>query len=199
MVEKQSGHQIKVLRTYRGGEYDSKYFHDFYKQNGIKKHITARYTPQQNGVVEREKKTIMNMARNILKVKHLSNKFWGEAVACSVYVLNISPTKSVRNKVSQEACTSMSCSVAHLRVFGCLAYARVPKELRCKLYDKNEKYIFLGYNDQSQEYKLYNPMTKKVIISIYVEFKEDEAWDGSTNKIITVGATIPQVKDEPEE
>jgi len=72
-------------------------------------------------------KTIMNMARSTLKEKHLSNEFWGEAVACSVYVLNKSRTNSLRKKFPQEAWTTMRCSVAHLRVFDCVAYDRVPK------------------------------------------------------------------------
>jgi len=59
----------------------------------------------------------------------------------------------------------MSCSVAHFRVFDCVAYAHIPKELRRKLDDKSEKCIFLGYNEHSKAYKLYNPVIKKVIIS----------------------------------
>jgi hypothetical protein len=113
--------------------------------------------------------------------------------------LNRSPTKSVRNKVPQEAWIGMSCSVAHLRVFGCVAYAHVPKELRRKLDERSEKCIFLGYNDQSKAYKLYNLVTKKVIINRDVEFKEDEAWDGSIDMTISVGAAVPQEGDEVEE
>jgi transposase InsO family protein len=88
MVEKQSGHKMKVLGSERGGEYDSKYFHDFCKQLGIKIQFTARYTPQQYVVAKRKNKTIMNMAKIMLKEKHLSNEFLGEAIACYVYVLN---------------------------------------------------------------------------------------------------------------
>ena len=95
----------------------------------------------------------MNMARSMLKEKHLPNEYWGEALACSIYILNRSPTKSVKNKVPQEAWSGRSCSVAHLRIFGCVAYAHVPKELRKKLDDKSEKYIFLGYSNQSKAYK----------------------------------------------
>jgi hypothetical protein len=43
---------------------------------------TTRYTPQQNGLAERKKQIIMNMARSLLKEKCLSNTFWAEAVAC---------------------------------------------------------------------------------------------------------------------
>jgi transposase InsO family protein len=138
-VEKQSGHHIKVLRSNRGGEYDSHVFHDFYKKHGIKRQFKSRYTPKKNGVAERKIKTIINMARSMLKEKQLSNGFWGEAIDLSVYVLNRSPTKSVNNKVPQEAWTCMSCNVAHFRVFGCVAYAHVPKELRRKLDERSER------------------------------------------------------------
>ena len=138
------------------------------------------------------------MARSMLKEKQFSNYLWRETISFSIYVLNRSPTKSVKNNVPQEAWTCMSCSVAHFRVFGCVEYAHDPKELR-KLDDISEKCIFLGYNDQSKEYKLYNQVTKKVIINRDVEFKEDETWVGSIYNTIFVGATIPQEEDETKE
>lgn len=51
-VEKQSGEKVKVLRTDRGQEYIV--CDDFLQKNGIKHQLTARYTPQQNGVAERK-------------------------------------------------------------------------------------------------------------------------------------------------
>ena len=64
---------------------------------------TARYTPQQNGVAEKKKQTIMNMARSLLKEKCLSNIFWAKAVACSAYLLNRYPTTSLMMRVPSEA------------------------------------------------------------------------------------------------
>jgi len=55
LVEKQSGHFIKVLRTDRGGEYISKEFLSFCKSHGIHKQFTVRYTPQKNGAVRRSR------------------------------------------------------------------------------------------------------------------------------------------------
>ena len=54
MTEKESNKFIKVLRSDGGGEYMSNEFMDFCKYHGIKRQITARYTPQQNTVVERK-------------------------------------------------------------------------------------------------------------------------------------------------
>jgi hypothetical protein len=45
----------------------------------------------------------MEMACNMLVAKYLSNEYWVEAVAIAVYILNIYPTKSVNNKVPEEA------------------------------------------------------------------------------------------------
>ena len=51
-----------------------------------------------NGVVERKNRKIMNMVRSMLKGRNLSNEYWSEVVACAIYVINRSPTKSVMNR-----------------------------------------------------------------------------------------------------
>ena len=71
----------------------------------------------------------------MLAAKHLPNKYWCEAVA-AVYIMNLCPTKSAKNKVPQEAWTGMNHSVSHFKVFGCVAYAHIPDELRRKLDKK---------------------------------------------------------------
>ncbi|KAI0503927.1 hypothetical protein KFK09_014873 [Dendrobium nobile] len=67
LVEKESGHFIKVLRSNRGGEYISYEMQIYLKENVIRHQLTTRYTPQQNGVIERLNKTIMGFARSTLK------------------------------------------------------------------------------------------------------------------------------------
>ena len=74
LVEKQSGHYIKVSRTGRGGEYISKDFLRICREHGIHKQFTTRYTPQQNTVEERKNKTIMDMVKSMLKEKNLPNE-----------------------------------------------------------------------------------------------------------------------------
>jgi hypothetical protein len=92
----------------------------------------------------------------------------------------------MRNKVPQEAWIGMKHNVVHLKVFGCVAYAHVPNELTKKLDKKGKKYIFVGYSEDTHEYKMYDPITRK-FISHDVQFVDNEAWDGSierTAKII---------------
>jgi len=133
----------------------------------------------------------MEMGRSMLKVKHFGNYYWAEAIASVAYISNICPNKSVHNIVPKEACSGRKRSVAHMTVFGCVAYAHVLDELRKKLDSKGEKCIVVGYNDESKAYKLYNTLTKKVIISRGVQFIEEEAWDGILEKTFNVKACIP--------
>jgi len=100
------------------------------------------------------------MARSMLKVKNLSNEYWDEAVACSGYILNLSPTISVKNKVPQESWSGMKSIISHFKYFGCIAYAHVLEELRRKLDDRSEKCIFVGYRKQSKVYMLYKTIIK---------------------------------------
>jgi hypothetical protein len=155
---------VKNLRSDGGGEYKSKEFVNFCKSQEIIMQTTARYTPQKNGVAERKNQTIMNMARSLLREKCLSNLFWVEAVACLVYLLNRSPTTSLKMKVPQESWSGTKLNVSHLRTFGCIAFAHIPSELRKKLNDRSEKRIFVGYSETSKAYRLYNLISKKLIL-----------------------------------
>lgn len=176
LVEKELGQHIKILRSDRGGEYNSKDFESFCATHGIKRQLTTSYTPQQNGVAERKNRTILNMVRSMLRTSGIPKSFWPEIVLWSTHLLNRSPTKSVQNMTPQEAWSGRKPSVAHLRIFGCIAYAHIPDEKRKKLDDKGEKCIFLGVNDHSKAYKLYNPVTKKIVISRDVVFDEGKTW-----------------------
>uniref|UniRef100_A0A803MSQ1 Integrase catalytic domain-containing protein n=1 Tax=Chenopodium quinoa TaxID=63459 RepID=A0A803MSQ1_CHEQI len=87
LVENQSGRHIIALRTDRGGEFVSDQFNAFCDEHGIRRDLTAPYTPEQNGVAERKNRTVVEMARSMLKAKGLPNKFWREAMSTSVYAL----------------------------------------------------------------------------------------------------------------
>ena len=58
-------------------------------------------------------------------------------------------------------------------MFGYVAYVHVPEEMRRKLDERSHKCIFVGYSEESKAYRLYNPITKKYVISRDVVFKEE--------------------------
>ena len=59
----------------------------------------------------------------------------------------------------------MNHGISHLKFFGCVAYAHVLDELRKKLENKAHTCIFVAYSEDTKAYKLYDPVTRKVIIS----------------------------------
>jgi transposase InsO family protein len=182
-VEKETGLCIHSLRTDRGGEFLSQEFAVFCDEHGIRRQLTAAYSPQQNGVSERKNRTIMNMVRSMLSAKKIPKKFWPEAVNWTVHVLNRSPTFVVNNKTPEEAWSGIKPSVHHFRVFGCIAYAHVPDCKRSKLDDKSVKCVLLGISRESKAYRLYDPISQKIIVSRDVIFDENSSWDWSESSV----------------
>lgn len=80
-MEKKSGKVIKLLRTSQGGEFTSRKFTDFCEENCIREELTAPYTPDKKAGEERKNRTMVEMARSMLKAKGVSCQFWEEAVA----------------------------------------------------------------------------------------------------------------------
>ncbi|MCO5564735.1 hypothetical protein L7F22_018403 [Adiantum nelumboides] len=175
MVENETGCKVQTLCTDRGGEYMSGAFKDFLGKKGIKHQCTMPYTPQQNGVAERKNRSLMEMARCMLKAKSLPHKLWMEAVACAAHVLNRCSTRALKTITPYESWYDRKPSVSYLCVFGCLAYAHIPQQLRGKLDDKAVKCIFVGYSSGSKVNRLYNPTTNKIFESRDVIFVETTA------------------------
>jgi len=98
-------------------------------------------------------------------------------------MLNISPTKAVLNQTPYEAWRGNKPKVSHLRVFGCIAYSLVNSQARYKLDEKSKKCIFVGYSTQSKAYKLYNPLSGKIVISRNVMFNEDASWNFDSENV----------------
>lgn len=64
--------------------------------------MTCSYTPQQNGVAERMNMTIMEKVRCLLSESGLEEKFWAEAAATSVYLINRTPSSANDFNIPEE-------------------------------------------------------------------------------------------------
>lgn len=106
--------RIRVFRTDRGGEFCSKDFNVYCQEAGITRHFTAPYSPQQNGVVERRKRTVVSMARSFLKQMKIPLMFWGKVVRHTVYVLNRLHTRALTGMTPYEAWTNVKPHVDHI-------------------------------------------------------------------------------------
>ncbi|GAU29997.1 hypothetical protein TSUD_160820 [Trifolium subterraneum] len=136
LVEKESNSQIMCLRTDRGGEFTSNVFNEFCSIHSIKTQLRTAYTPQQNGVSERKNRTLLNMVRSMLAGRNVPKTFWPEALKWATYVLNRSPTLSVKDMTPEEA-----------------------------------------WSGKSKGYKLYDPVSQRVIVSRDVIFDESKGWN----------------------
>ena len=76
------------------------------------------------------------------------------------------------DKNPQEVWTGKKPCIKHLKVFFCDAYVHVPKEKRSKLDNKVEKCIFFRYKYGTKGYKLWNIVTRKLVYSLDVMFRE---------------------------
>ncbi|TXG73835.1 hypothetical protein EZV62_002414 [Acer yangbiense] len=136
-------------------------------------------------VLEAEETMIVEINNNTSTkmMSDIPKNFWPEVVNWSIHILNRSPTLAVQNMTPEEAWSGRRPSVNHFKICGCIAYAHIPDEKRKKLDDKGEKCIFLGVSDQSKAYKLYNPSTKKIVMSRDVVFDEERFWLWNNNAV----------------
>ena len=104
----------------------------------------------------------------------LPQHLWAEAISTATYLRNRSPTSAVDGMTPHQAWSGKTPGAEHLRVFGCAAYAHVPKDERGKLDSKTRRCIMLGYGNVQKGYRLYNEVTRKILHSRDVTFNEHE-------------------------
>jgi hypothetical protein len=103
----------------------------------------------------------------------LSDGFWAEAQLTAVHIINMSPSRPLGSKIPQQLWTQRKPDYGKLQIFGCEAYALVPKDDCRKLESRSRKCIFLRYGpDESFGYRLWDPETPHVVRSSDVVFNE---------------------------
>lgn len=170
---------------------------------GIVRHFTAPYTPQHNGIVERRNRTPVAMGRSLLKERNMPSNMWGEAIRHAVYLLNRLPTRAVEGATPYESWTKRKPQIEHLKVFGCIAYMKVPNVHTTKLDSRSMCVIHLGREAGTKAYRLFNPDTGRVHVSRDVVFDETKGWNWTneddtqvSSSFIVAGALSEATQDE---
>ncbi|GJW41586.1 retrovirus-related pol polyprotein from transposon TNT 1-94, partial [Tanacetum coccineum] len=130
------------------------------------------YTPQQNGVVERKHRHLLETARAIRFQANLPVHFWGHCVLAATYLINRMPMKVIGWKTPYEKLHGTVPSYTYLRVIGCLCYASVTMPHRDKLEPRGLKCVLIGYPPNLKGYTLYDLKTRQVFHSRDVSFGE---------------------------
>jgi hypothetical protein len=172
MVEKETGKTIKTLRTDRGGEYLSREFNSYCESNGIKRQLTQARTLQQNGVSERRNQTLVEKARSMVASSGVPAFLWTEVINYTNHLVNRGPTRANHGVTPEQQYYKKCPDVSHLRAFGYVAYSHIPKENRKKLESKTRRCLMVGFDDISKSYRLYDPVSKKIILNRDVKFDE---------------------------
>ena len=136
-------------------------------------------TPQQNGVVERRNRTLLDMVRCMLAHSLLPDFLWGDALRTTIYILNQVPSKSVP-KTPYELIYGKKPSLRHFRIWGCKAEVRPYIPLTRKLDSKTISGFFIGYCIGSRGSRFYCPThSTKIVESDRAVYLEDELDSGS--------------------
>lgn len=165
--------------TDNGTEFTNNDLKAFSQQRGINNSYSAPRTPQQNGFVEREGRTIREMSATILNKSKMPQYFWNETVNCSAYLLNrLTITNS---KTPYELWHGRKPDVSNLRIFGQQAIILNDSQHHSKFEQKRKLGIFIGYTEHFNTYKFYEPASKKTIISCNAKFMNEIGLHNITN------------------
>lgn len=110
---------IKNIRSDHGREFENQSFSKFCDEKGIFHNFSSPHTPQQNGVMERKNRTLVEMARAMICDSGLPKYFWGEAVNTACYILNRALVRKGLNKTPYELWKGRKPKIGYFRAFGC--------------------------------------------------------------------------------
>ena len=106
---------------------------------------------EQNGVVERRKKTILDMVRSMMMQAKLPISFWGDALMTAAYILNRVSSKSVLSTL-YEVWKGVTPDLKVMRRWGCATYVHNVSHEYGKLDPKGKKCIYIRYSKSSKGY-----------------------------------------------
>ncbi|GJR04488.1 gag-pol polyprotein [Tanacetum coccineum] len=163
---------VRFVRTDNGTEFVNKNLTDYYESVGITHEKTVPRTPQQNGVVERRNRTLVEAARTMLIFSKAPLFLWAEAVATACYTQNRSLIHTLHNKTPYELVHDKKPDLSFLRIFGALCYPTNDSEDLGKLKAKADIGFFVGYAPNRKGYRIYNKRTRQIMETIHVTFDE---------------------------
>lgn len=163
---------VKCVRSGNAKELTEGILKQFFQSKGIIHQTSCSYTPQQNGVVERKHRHLLETARSLYFQSKLPAHYWGECILCACYLINRMPLKSINNITPYQKLHKEPPILDNLRVFGCLCYVSTTKPNRSKFDPRSIPCVFLGYPPYQKAYKVLDLNTKTILISRDVIFHE---------------------------
>ncbi|GKE15976.1 retrovirus-related pol polyprotein from transposon TNT 1-94, partial [Tanacetum coccineum] len=115
---------IIIIRTDNGTKFKNQILKEYFDSVGISHQTSSVRTPQQNRVVERRNRTLVEAARTMLIFSHALLFLWAEAIATACYTQNRSIIYRRFNKTPYELINGGKPDISFLHVFGALCYPK---------------------------------------------------------------------------
>ncbi|GJW63375.1 retrovirus-related pol polyprotein from transposon TNT 1-94 [Tanacetum coccineum] len=139
---------------------------------GIRHETSTARTPEQNGVVERRIRTLVEAARTMLSIAKVPLFFWAEEIVTACFTQNRSLVIPRHEKTPYDIINARKPSVKLFHIFGSLCYIIIDGENLDKSKEKGDACIFVGYSTQSRAYRVSNKRTRIIVETIHVNFDE---------------------------
>jgi hypothetical protein len=166
------GHHVKIFRCDGGTEFINSQMKTTLTSLGIKLQTSAPYTPEQNGIAERDHRSTVESARSQIHDRGVPLSLWAEAVNYSVYVLNRTLSKT-HSKTPFERWHGVVPDISNLRIFGSVAYMFIPDALRQKLDPKAVKGVYVGESEEQKASRIFVVATGRTHITRHVKVYEN--------------------------
>ncbi|KAJ9556755.1 hypothetical protein OSB04_011369 [Centaurea solstitialis] len=163
---------VRKIRSDNGTEFKNATLDAYLTSVGISHNFSGAYTPQQNGVVERRNRTLVEAARTMLAYSGLPLTFWAEAVSTACFTQNRTIITKRFKKTPYHIINRRVPNVKFFHVFGCRCYILNNRDNLGKFDKKADEGYFLGYSLMSKTFRVYNKRTKMVMETVYVTFDE---------------------------
>ncbi|KAI3746516.1 hypothetical protein L6452_08950 [Arctium lappa] len=159
---------------------------------------SAARTPQQNGVVERRNRTLVEAARTMLSQSDLPLFLWAKAVSTACHTQNRSIIHRRFQKTPYELINNRTPTIKYFHIFGCKCFVLNDRESLNKFSAKADEGIFIGYSSTSAAYRVYIKKSKTVVESVNVTFDEEMASDQINSEPVITGVLASgQISPEP--
>ncbi|CAI7812395.1 unnamed protein product [Closterium sp. NIES-54] len=178
LVERQTKKSVLQLRSDRGGEFLGKKFTDFVDGQGIVHDLTCPYTPQQNGMAEREMRTVVESVRTMLLHMGVQHHWWHLALRQAVWVRNCLERSTLPSGTTPyQLLTGQRPDLSLARIWGCMTQFLVPEQQRGgKLKPKARWGLHLGVSVASKGWELLDVDANRVVTTSDVVFYEAMSW-----------------------
>ena len=117
--------------------------------------FSPAYTPQANGMAERENRTMIEKAGSMIHSRGLPLRLWAEAVVTASYLLNLVPNCQEVKDTPFSRWFGKKPNISHLRTFGSEVYVHIPGDQRKKMQPKSRMAIFVGYGKSSKFFRVF--------------------------------------------